>query len=104
MQVEINGDAEKLIQASIAAGKFRSAEEAVAAMAKVWLDSASSGAQALPRLSPSTDIHTLIARQGIRPFGASTAQPDFWPQDESIDDFLVFLADTRSNATPRPMR
>jgi hypothetical protein len=95
MRIEINGDAEKLIQAGLASGKFQSAEEAVAAMARAWAESASDSAQALPRLSPSTDIRDLAAKQGIQPFNPNAKRPDFWPPDESVAEFLAFLHDVR---------
>lgn len=40
-----------------------------------------------------TDIETLAKRQGVRPlsFDSLRAKADFWPEDESIDDFIATI-------------
>jgi len=100
MHIEIDGVTEKLIQAGIASGRFRSAEDVIAEMARAWAASTAVSAAALPRLSPSTDIRALAAEQGIQPFDPHAAPPDFWPEDETCDEFLAFLHDVRHDVEP----
>ena len=42
-------------------------------------------------LNSVTAIETLAKHQGVRPlsFDALRAKTDFWPEDESIDDFIA---------------
>jgi len=44
-----------------------------------------------------TDIETLAKRQGVGPlsFDALRAKADFWPEDESIDDFIATIRQWR---------
>lgn len=95
MHVEINGDGEQVIQGGLASSKFQSAEEVIAATARACAESASDSAQPLPRLSASTDVRDLAAKQGIQPFDPNAKKPDFWPPDESVAEFLAFLHDVR---------
>jgi hypothetical protein len=95
MHIEINGDAEKLIAAGLLAGEFCTAEEAISAMAKAWADKKEEQL-VLPRHLPgSTDIVALAAEKGVRPFDPRNAPPDFWPEEELVDDFLAFLREVR---------
>jgi hypothetical protein len=95
MHIEINGDTERLIQAGLASGEFTTADEALAAMARAWARAKTEQPDAIPRLDLLTDINGLIANQGIRPFEPTADRPDFWPQDESADEFLAFLRESR---------
>ena len=97
MHIDINGDTERLIQSGLASGEFETAEEAIAAMAIAWAKAKQSRAGEVPRLSPSTDIRTLVATQGIRPFDPTAEKPDFWPPEESSDEFLAFLHQARND-------
>lgn len=49
-------------------------------------------------LRPPKTFEQLAEEQGIRPFDAEAARAKatFWPEDESIDDFLAFLRESRS--------
>ena len=53
-------------------------------------------------LSPPKTIEQLAEEQGIGPFDveAARAKATFWPEDESIDDFLTFLKESRSEGAP----
>jgi len=53
-------------------------------------------------LSPPKTIEQLAEEQGIGPFDveAARAKATFWPEDESIDDFLAFLKESRSEGAP----
>jgi len=49
-------------------------------------------------LRPPKTFEQLAEEQGIGPFDveAARAKATFWPEDESIDDFLAFLRESRS--------
>ena len=49
-------------------------------------------------LKPPKTIEQLAAEQGIRPFDFKAAQAEatFWPEEESIDDFITALRQWRS--------
>jgi hypothetical protein len=97
MHIDINGDAEKLIQAWLASGEFDSAEEAIAVMAKSWAkrkETEGSGCR-IPAFPKSTDIAALATEQGVPLFNPATKPPDFWPPEESVDDFVAFIRDVR---------
>ena len=53
-------------------------------------------------LSPPKTIEQLAEEQGIGPFDveAARAKATFWPEDESIDDFLAFLKESRNEGAP----
>jgi hypothetical protein len=48
-------------------------------------------------LKPPKTIEQLAEEQGIGPFDFKAAQAEatFWPEDESIDDFIAFLRESR---------
>jgi hypothetical protein len=98
MHIEINGDTETLIKSGVLSGEFSSAEEAVAAMARVWASRKETMSAPMPVFPVSTDITALAAKQGVRPFDPTSAPPDFWPADDSVDDFIAFLRDVRRDA------
>ena len=49
-------------------------------------------------LKPPKTIEQLAAEQGIRPFDFKAAQAEatFWPEEESVDDFIAALRQWRS--------
>lgn len=49
-------------------------------------------------LKPPKTFEQLAAEQGIGPFDveAARAKATFWPEDESLDDFLAFLRESRN--------
>ena len=49
-------------------------------------------------LKPPKTIEQLAAEQGIRPFDFKAAQAEatFWPDEESVDDFIAALRQWRS--------
>jgi hypothetical protein len=49
-------------------------------------------------LNPPKTIEQIAAEQGIRPFDFKAAQAEakFWPEEESVDEFLAFLRESRS--------
>ncbi len=101
MHIEINGDAERVIEAGLLSGEFGSAEEAVAAMAKVWADRKDAAPTKITAFPSSTNIDALAAEQGARPFDPTSPPPDFWPAEDSVDDFVGFLREVRKDANRR---
>lgn len=54
-------------------------------------------------LSPPKTIEQLAEEQGIGPFDFDAARQvaaGIWPEDESIDDFLAFLRESRRDGAP----
>jgi hypothetical protein len=49
-------------------------------------------------LSPPKTIEQIAAEQGIGPFDFKAAQAEatFWPEEESVDDFIAALRQWRS--------
>ncbi len=52
-------------------------------------------------LKPPKTIEQLAEEQGIGPFDFKAAQAEatFWPEDESIDDFITALRQWRSEGS-----
>lgn len=45
---------------------------------------------------PRTDWRALAAEQGVRPLGnLNELAGDFWPEDESVDDFIAAVREWR---------
>jgi hypothetical protein len=53
------------------------------------------------RFDPAKRIAQLVAEQGTRPLRFEEMLGDFWPQEESIDEFLATLREWRSEAEHR---
>jgi Arc/MetJ-type ribon-helix-helix transcriptional regulator len=104
MNIEIDHNVERLIQAGLASGEFHSATEAVAAMARAWLEASTKSGHDRPHLPEKTDIGALALAQAVGPFDPAERHPDFWPQDESIDEFLEFVREIRKDEPARPTR
>ena len=68
MHIEINGDAEKVIEAGLVSGEFGSAEQAVAAMAKVWASRKETAFVPIPTFPATTDLSSLAANRVLRLF------------------------------------
>jgi hypothetical protein len=58
----------------------------------------------IPQLDADNDIHALAAEQGVLPFEPKTPMPDFWPEDESADEFLTFLREVRRDSSENRTR
>jgi hypothetical protein len=97
MQVEITGEVERMIQAALASGQYASAEQFIAAMAADWNRQQGGGVTAvMPPMPDHIDLSSLLSEQNIKPCEDPLAlATDIWPKDESTDDFLAFLQETR---------
>lgn len=99
MEINISGDTEDLISRQIASGTFDSPEEAVDAMARFW-----TGMKCQIAVLPDdVDIDEIAARQGVVPLAqpAEQLRGNFWPENESMDEFLEQLRENWQQGTPR---
>jgi hypothetical protein len=53
----------------------------------------------LPESPLIANVEALAREQGVLPFDKATRRPDFWPEDDSIDDLITFLLDIRQDAS-----
>lgn len=54
-------------------------------------------------LHPPKTLEQLAAEQGIKPFNWDEAQKEaegIWPEEDSIDEFLAFLRESRKDTRP----
>jgi hypothetical protein len=54
-------------------------------------------------LHPPKTLEQLAAEQGVKPFNWDEAQKEaegIWPEEDSIDEFLSFLRDSRKDRRP----
>jgi hypothetical protein len=92
MQIEITGETERLIQAALASGQYASAEQFIAAMAQHFR----ADEKTTKPLAEHIDVAALADAQGIGPVqDYRELVADFWPKDESTDEFLAFLGEIR---------
>jgi len=96
MQIEISNTTEKLLHAALASSDYQSADEFIAAMAMRVV-----GGE-IPQMPKHIDIDELAKQQGVGPINNfRDLKADFWPQDESVDDFLLEIRDRRQHDSPR---
>ena len=98
MHIEITGETERLIQATLASGQFASAEEVIAAMAQGWKGMPNGmDIKTIPSMPHRVDLPALLAEQRVKPCeNPKSLVTDVWPKDESPDEFLAFLRDMRT--------
>ncbi|HEX4950069.1 MAG TPA: hypothetical protein VFZ34_25610 [Blastocatellia bacterium] len=53
------------------------------------------------RFDPAQRIRELVAEQGTRPLNFDEMLGDFWPEEESMDEFLATLREWRSEGEHR---
>lgn len=53
------------------------------------------------RFDPAKRIEQLVAEQGTRPLNFQEMLGDFWPKEESTDEFLATLREWRSEGEHR---
>jgi Arc/MetJ-type ribon-helix-helix transcriptional regulator len=102
MRIDITGEMEKLIQAQVAAGQFDSPAEFVEATVKHWQRTHNGGpGEAIGPLHEHADIEELAAAQGVGPLrDPAQLRADFWPDDESVDDFVAEIRSLRRQGWP----
>ena len=107
MQINIHGNFEKFVQAQLAAGKYRSAEELLEEMAAVWKanQQPTANGSPLPVMQQRLDIARLAADQGVEPCNdLSALQGTGWPATDSIEEFETFLRELRGSGVTEDRR
>ena len=54
-------------------------------------------------VKPTKRIEQLVAAQGTRPLDFKEMLGDFWPEDESTDEFLATLREWRNESEQRSL-
>jgi len=87
MQIEIDGETERLFRSALATGQYESAEEIVAELAKqLQVGAAEDFLQPLPE---HLDIDDVARKQGVDPISDfRQLKADFGPPDETSEEFL----------------
>ncbi len=94
MNIEITGETEQLIRAAIAAGRYASAEEVIVEMVKRYKDVTSHSILPMPK---RIDLDAMAAAQGVGPIqDFRELEADFWPEGESMEDFLSSINEIRN--------
>ena len=97
MQIEITGETERLIQAALATGKFASVEEFISNMTSDWKQrQAAISRDTLPPMPDRVELSTILTEQNVKPCtNPEDLRTDLWPSNESTDEFLAFLRESR---------
>jgi len=99
MQIEVTGEAEKLLRDALASGRFASASEFIAAMAR-----GATERQRAPHsqeMSDTIDLQLLADQQGVGPVkDFRELQASFCPQDEAADGFLEAIHEVTAASQP----
>ena len=99
MQIEITGEIEALIRAELAQGHYRTPEECITAIIRSW------GAitrERMPVMPKDIDIDAVATQQQVDAIrDAKELAADFWPEDESVDDFIADIRRLRAKQSQR---
>ncbi|REJ77042.1 MAG: hypothetical protein DWQ34_10270 [Planctomycetota bacterium] len=94
MQIEINGEAERMVQQVMDSGRFDSPGEVVEAAMTALPDFNLPG-----RPLARARLEAMIRLQGVKPLKDGTElHADFWPEDETADDINAFVRELRCAA------
>jgi len=94
VQIEITGESEKLVLSALTSGEYASAEEFLAVIlcrvaANVKTEAKENPRLDLDQMPEHIDIEELATTQGVGPVDDfRKLKADFWPAEESVDDFL----------------
>jgi hypothetical protein len=100
MQIDLNGEAERIILEQVSSGRFATAEDA----ANEALRLLSLHERGTP-LTPFEELQRKATEQGVAPLKDGTElNSDFWPEDEPIEEFLAFLGELRRQTDLRMQR
>lgn len=103
MTFDIPSEYEKVLNQLVANGAFPSTESALrhALQLLAGQQAASArlnGTQSTQAMPKRIDIEELAKEQNAAVFDASKLVPvDVWPSDESADDFIVFISESRKD-------
>lgn len=86
MQIEVSSETIQLLEAAMAAGRFASMDECIASLAK----------RARNGHMPRPSVDQLATEQDVGPIGDfRKLKADFWPDNESVDEFLQAIQSRR---------
>ena len=100
MHIELNDNTEKLLKIVLATGRYNSVDDIIAKVAAVLPTAPSS--PTIQQMPEHVDIDNLAAEQGIglvKDFRDLKA--DFFPPEETTDEFLSFLHADNNHDVPR---
>ena len=101
MTLDVPSEYEDVLRRAVASGAFANEEAALRHALRLLAEQQQDDAE-LMQLPERIDIEELASRQGAKPFRAIDPRPvNIWPVDESTDEFLVFLRESRQEE-PRP--
>ena len=97
MQIEITGETEQLIQAALATGKFATVQEFISVMTSHWKQrQAGVSRETIPPMPERVELSTILTEQNVKPCtNPEGLKTDLWPSNESTDEFLAFLRESR---------
>jgi len=112
MQIEITGETEKLILSALTSGKYASANEFITViLSRATTDKQpgektdaklSSRRQEINEIPEHIDMDELAATQGVSLVeDFRKLKADFWPEGESVDDFLAGVRAHRKQDSAR---
>jgi len=96
MTIDVPTEYEDILRRAVASGAFD--DERAALLNALELFAKKQRGSSIERLPTTIDIDDLADKQAVQPFRADRTRPSLWPQDDSIDDFLVFLQETRQDS------
>ena len=94
MTLDVPNEYEEVLRNAVASGDFANEEEALRHALEL-LAIQQRKAAPIAQMPERIDIDELAANQGVKPFRADMPVQGIWPEDESTDEFLVFLTQTR---------
>ncbi len=107
MTIDIPQEHESVLNGLVASGAFPNTETALMRALELLANQqaashASNGAEAIVAMPERVDIELLAKQQGVAPFDAGKSSPaGIWPKDQSVDDFLAFVSESRKDRDSR---
>lgn len=107
MTIDIPQEYESVLNGLVASGAFPNTETALMrALELLASQQAAAGqgddAEALKTMPEQADIVLLAKQQNVATFDAGKSCPaSLWPEDQSVDDFLGFVSESRKDPESR---
>lgn len=107
MTIDIPQEYESVLNGLVASGAFPNTETALMRALELLANQEaasqpSNGAAAIEAMPERIDIELLAKQQNVAPFDARNPSPaGAWPQEQSVDDFLSFVSESRKDTTSR---
>ncbi|CAN0365368.1 unnamed protein product [Ectocarpus sp. 4 AP-2014] len=100
MNIEISNETSRLLSSALAEGPYSSADELIAAM--VRQNQPTNGATTISEMPEHLDVDQLALEQGVEPISDfRELRAKFWPEGESVEDFLKTVDGRSRNDSPR---